>query len=32
MTKLEKIEQDIACLSREELAKLANWLTDNRAD
>lgn len=32
MTKLEKIEQDIAALSDEYVAKLADWLDEYRAE
>ena len=32
MTKLEKIEQDIASLSASEVAKLAEWFAEFHAD
>lgn len=32
MTKLEKIEQDIASLSKSDLQKLSDWLDDYKAD
>ena len=32
MTKLEKIEQDIASLSPEEIWKLADWFAAHHAD
>ncbi len=32
MTKLEKIEQDIATLTPGEVAKLAEWLAEFQAD
>ena len=32
MTKLEKIEQDIASLSLEEIWKLADWFAAHHAD
>lgn len=32
MTKLEKIEQDIAGLSRDDFRKLADWLAAFQAD
>jgi hypothetical protein len=32
MTKLEKIEQDIAALSKADLRKLSDWLDEYKAD
>ena len=32
MTKLEKIEQDIASLSKDDLKKLSQWLDEYKAD
>jgi len=32
MTKLEKIEQDIASLSKSDLQKLSDWLEEYKAD
>jgi hypothetical protein len=32
MTKLEKIEQEIATLGKDDLHKLADWLAEYRAD
>ena len=32
MTKLQKIEQDIASLSRDDFRKLADWLAAYQAD